>query len=166
MPEPPQSPNLRRRGAAGPRSSFERPAVPLPADVLEDRDAADAADRRVQQWVDEAYEECVRRGGFDNLPGWGKPLVVPTGDPLESMMKNAGVQPPWLLLRSETQKLLERAVDMAERTPADAPNEELDELIGYINKLIGQMNEEAPSINFHRSRVTRQTLAAHYEKWK
>ncbi|WP_052487823.1 hypothetical protein [Gordoniibacillus kamchatkensis] len=80
------------------------------------------------------------------------------------MLKNANVQPPWMLLRSETKKLLEQAVALATRGPSfDA---EIRELLRDINKLIAEMNSIAPSLSLHRPKVTPDTLREQYEKWK
>jgi hypothetical protein len=146
------------------RDAAARPSIPLPAEALYDLDAADAFHRERQRRVDEAYEECVRSGGFDHLPGWGKPLAVPTGDPLETILKNANVQPPWVLLRIETRKLMERAVALLDRGPS--AEAELQELLDSINKLIAEMNSIAPGLSMHRRKVTRKTLREEYGKWK
>ncbi|WJH35647.1 DUF1992 domain-containing protein [Paenibacillus sp. CC-CFT747] len=79
---------------AEPGSGEERPMIPLPAETLEDTDVALHAERQLIQWVDEAVDDFARRGGFDNLPGKGKPLKVPEGDVLQTIMQNAKIPPP------------------------------------------------------------------------
>lgn len=131
--------------------------------MAEEHDALDAAYRRMQSWVDEAYEEWEKGGGLEELPGKGKPLVVPTGDVLETIMKNAGVKPPWIMLKEETKALMAQALSMLVRTP-DAPG--LDELIKDINRNIEEMNALAPSLSLHRRKVVKRTLREQFERWK
>ncbi|WP_052487824.1 hypothetical protein [Gordoniibacillus kamchatkensis] len=65
-----------------PHSPAARTAAPPPARALPSDDAVDKIKIKVQNWADEAYEEYARTGDLQRLPGFGKPLVVPTGDPL------------------------------------------------------------------------------------
>lgn len=157
----PSPPDERR--PATQRNAAERRTAPLSADSVQNRNAVDALNQWRQSWVDEVFEEYARCGGLEQLPGLGKPLVVPTGDPLDTLLKNANVQPPWIMLRSETKKLMAQAVEMLDRGPSFAA--EIEELIGHINKLIVEMNGIAPSLSLHRPRVTRKTLREQYEKW-
>lgn len=131
--------------------------------MTEDHDAQTAYYRRIQGWVDDAYEDWKARGGLDDLPGKGKPLVVPSGDVLETVMKNAGVKPPWLMLKQEVKTMMERAVFLLERTPNST---ELDELLRDINAHIAEMNAVAPSLSLHRRKVGKSTLREQYERWK
>ncbi|WP_248929644.1 DUF1992 domain-containing protein [Paenibacillus hamazuiensis] len=145
-----------------PPDGRERAFIPLPADTLEDKEAKLAAENRLRSWVDEAYEEFEKRGGFDNLPGKGKPLEVPTGDVWESILKQANVPPPWILLRQEVKKGMEEMLELLQRTP-EHPH--IDELIAEINKQIEELNRQAPSLSLHRRKVTRETIAAEYGRW-
>jgi hypothetical protein len=130
--------------------------------MSEDRDAEMAGYRRIQEWVDDAYEDWKSKGGLDDLPGKGKPLTVPEGDVLETIMKNAGVKPPWLMLKQEAKAMMERALFLLERTPNAA---EIDELLRDLNKHIEEMNAQAPSLTLHRRKVSRSTLREQYERW-
>ncbi|MFC3770468.1 DUF1992 domain-containing protein [Paenibacillus sp. GCM10012303] len=141
----------------------QRPIIPLPADTFEDRQVAILHYRRMHHWLDEAFEECKRNGGFDHLPGKGKPVEVPTEDVLQTILKNAKVPPPWIMLRKDIQESIEYTLELL-RTHPDEPS--IDAHIKDINKKITQLNIQSPSLSLHRRKVTRETLEAEFEKWK
>lgn len=140
-----------------------RPTIPLPADTLLDRDVALFSERQKQLWVDDAYEKFVSSGGLDHLPGKGKPLVIPEGNVMDSILRNAGVPHPWVLLRQTIRDDLEETLRLLERKPEDP---QIEEKLSDINRRIVQMNMEAPSLTLHRRKVTRDTLREQLEKWR
>lgn len=150
--EPPEAPEPE------PRSH-----IPLPADTIVDQDAALAGKLQMQHWLDEAYEQFVQRGGIEHLPGKGKPLVIPTGDVMNTLLKNANVPHPWVLLRQIIQESLEETIHLMERNPADP---RIDEQISEINKKIVTLNGDAPSMTLQRRKVTRDNIRVQYEKWQ
>ncbi|MDF2959335.1 MAG: hypothetical protein K0S39_1070 [Paenibacillus sp.] len=157
-----KEPEQPRSKQASGQQPVERAKIPLPAETLEDTDVWLSHQRQVKSLVDEAYEEFVQKGGFDNLPGLGKPLVVPTGDVFESILKNAKAVPPWIMLRNHVKQLIQQAtqfIDSNERP------EEADRLIAEINENIKQMNLLAPSLSLHRKIVTKQTIHEQALKW-
>lgn len=140
-----------------------RSPIPLPAETLRDRDAELVGELQTQHWLDEAYDDFVKNGGVDRLPGKGKPLQVPTGDVMETILKNANVPPPWIMLRHEIQSSLEQAVRLLRRKPED---QEIDALLRDINEKIVALNVTAPSLSLHRRKVTRENAVEQYQKWK
>ncbi|WP_158289665.1 DUF1992 domain-containing protein [Paenibacillus flagellatus] len=155
----------RRRGSPSDREFVpgDRPIVPLPAETFEDRHVASLHYKRMNDWLDEAFENCRKNGGFDDLPGKGRPIEVPTEDVLTSILKNAKVPPPWIMLRQDIQTSIEYALELLR---ADPDHPALDEHIHDINRKIVQMNVQAPSLSLHRRKVTKHTLEAEFEKWK
>jgi hypothetical protein len=141
----------------------QRPIIPLPKETLEDTDVLLAAERQTRQWADEAYEEFVKKGGLEHLAGFGKPLEVPTGDILTTILRQANVAPPFIMLRREIQANAKAALQLLERDPA---NPEIDELLGDINKQITELNHQAPSLSLHRRKVNRDNLREQMEKWQ
>jgi hypothetical protein len=141
----------------------QRPIVPLPADTFEDKHVASLHYRRLNDWLDEAFEECKKNGGFDDLPGKGKPVEVPTEDVMQSIMKNAKIPPPWILLRQEIHTSIEYTLELLRAMP-EHPS--IDENIREINKKITELNFQAPSLSLHRRKVTRQTLKEQHERWR
>ncbi|MEK8131190.1 DnaJ family domain-containing protein [Paenibacillus filicis] len=142
--------------------SFEAKPAPLPRDVHEDRDVADSHEREKQGWAEEAYQQFVSKGGLEQLPGFGKPLQVPTGDILDTVLRNANVKPPWIMLRTEIGTLMALCIKLMDKTIA-AP--ELDLMLSDINKQIVELNSLAPSRTLHRHLVSRDNIREQYERW-
>lgn len=153
----------RRNAYRSSRSDAERPIIPLPAETFEDTEAMLSGERRKKQWVDDAYEEFVRKGGLDQLPGKGKPLVVPTGDILTTILKQANVPPPWVALRRELQLQMEQTLQLIE---ADGDPAQIDEALAAVNRLIAEMNSRSPSLALHRRKVTRDNIREQWERWR
>ncbi len=51
--------------------------------------------------LDDIFSDFVSKGGMENLKGAGKPLDVPDGDVLNSVLKTANYLPPWLELQKQ-----------------------------------------------------------------
>lgn len=140
-----------------------RPTVTLPADTLVDQDALVAGELLVKSRVDEAYEQFEKSGAHRQLPGFGKPLTVPTDDVLTSVMKHAGVTHPWVMLRRLIQEMLEEIIALMDRRPDDP---DIDEQLGEVNKKIVAMNLDAPGLALHRRKITRDNIREQFAKWK
>lgn len=140
-----------------------RPDIPLPADIYVDQDAAAAGQVQLAHWLEEKYEEFVASGGLDRLPGKGKPLTIPTGDVMNTILKQAGVPHPWVLLRLTIKESMEDILYLMKRAPDDPS---VDEHLAELNKRIVQYNLESPSLALHKRKVNRENLAAELEKWK
>lgn len=140
-----------------------RPNIPLPAEIYVDQDAAAAGQAQLVHWLDEKYEEFVAGGGLDRLPGKGKPLNIPTGDVLHTILKQAGVPHPWVLLRLTIKESIEDILHLIKRTPEDPS---IDEQLAELNKRIVQYNLESPSLALHRRKLNRDNILAELEKWK
>ncbi|MCD1258672.1 DUF1992 domain-containing protein [Paenibacillus athensensis] len=145
-----------------PGSNEERGWIPLPRKVVVDTDAELAADRQLRHWLDEAFEACRTAGGFDNLSGTGKPLQVPTGDPLAALLKNANAAPPWVTLRKDVRDRIAKLNRLLLQQP-DHPD--IDGLFTEINDKIDTLNVQAPSLSLQRRRITRDNIAEQLEKW-
>lgn len=155
---------MRKRRVPNKHRSLEpRPAIPLPKETFEDTALMAHHERERMHWIDDAYEEWVRNGGLKNLPGLGKPLKIPEGDVLESLLKNANVPPPWIMLRKEIQSQMAEAQRRMTRNPADP---EIDRLLEEINGKIGQLNLQAPSLTLHRPKVNRDNLDEQIRRWQ
>jgi hypothetical protein len=144
------------------RPPEERPLLPLPAETLIDTEVMLSGERRMQHWLDEAYASFVENGGLKNLPGLGKPLVVPTGDVFSSLLKNAQLTHPWIMLRQEIRASIEKAVKKMDQ---GAPDEEVNGLLEEINRRIADMNVQAPSLALHRRKVNRENIRSELTRW-
>lgn len=141
----------------------QRPTIPLPAEIYVDQDAVSAGQSQLAHWLDEKYEEFVAGGGLDQLPGKGKPLTIPTGDVMNTILKQAGVPHPWVLLRLTIKESIEDILYLLKRTPDDPA---IDGQLAELNKRIVQYNLESPSLALHRRKLTRENIVAELEKWK
>jgi hypothetical protein len=140
-----------------------RPTIPLPADIYIDKDAEAAGQHQLKHWLDEKYEEFVQSGGWDRLPGRGKPVSIPTGDVMTTILKNANVPHPWVLLRLTIQESIEETMHLLRRSPEDPL---IEEQLLDINKRIIQYNHESPSLTLHRRKITRENIEREFERWK
>jgi hypothetical protein len=115
--------------------------------------------------VDEQIERAREQGGFDNLPGAGKPLKHLDTHPLQAVLKAQGFTPRWVDLDHEIRQKTEVAEQSVRRTyewvmqtlsggsadPAFARDEWhrarriFRERIDGINKLIRTYNLQVPS---------------------
>lgn len=140
-----------------------RPTIPLPAEIYVDQDAVSAGQTQLAHWLDEKYEEFVAGGGLDRLPGKGKPLTIPTGDVMNTILKQAGVPHPWVLLRLTIKESMEDILYLLKHSPDDPA---IDEQLAELNKRIVQYNLASPSLALHRRKLTRENIPAELEKWK
>ncbi|MCZ8524009.1 MULTISPECIES: DUF1992 domain-containing protein [Paenibacillus] len=152
----------RRHGHQGEQEAAERPIIPLPKETLEDRDVILHAQMEQHRLASDAYEEFVKNGGLEKLPGLGKPLEVPTGDILSSIMLQAKIQPPFLMLRTEIRKHMELALELLKQDPGSP---EIDASLDDANKQITELNYQAPSLSLHRRKLTRENLREQYDRW-
>ncbi|SDD77920.1 protein of unknown function [Paenibacillus sp. UNCCL117] len=142
--------------------SFETRPAPLPREVYEDQDALEAHEREKQGWAEDAYQQFVQQGGLERLPGLGKPLRVPTGDILDSVLRNANVKPPWIMLRTEIGNRMAQALKFMEKS---RQHPELHDLLTEINKQIIELNALAPSRTLHRQLIGKDNLQEQYTRW-
>lgn len=140
-----------------------RPNIPLPAETYIDTDAEAAGAQQLKHWLDEKYEEFVRSGGLDRLPGKGKPLRIPEGDVMNTILKNAGVPHPWIMLRLTIQEALDETLQLIRKKPDDP---RIDEQLSDINRRIVQFNQEAPSMALHRRKITRDNILQEFKRWQ
>lgn len=133
-----------------------------PRDVLENRDAMDSIERQKEGWANDAYEQFVQNGGLERLAGIGKPLVVPTDDVLDTILRNANVDPPWIMLKKEIGSNMAKVIQLLDKTPA-AP--EIDALLSELNKQIIELNALAPSRSLHRHLISRHNVREQYQRW-
>jgi uncharacterized protein YlzI (FlbEa/FlbD family) len=117
--------------------------------------------RMFQSIVDRAVEDYAKDGGFDILPGKGKPLVIPEGDILNSILKNANLLPPWIEMRKEIindMKIIIEHLDLSE-------NLVQEEHIEAVNQKIRKFNRQVPVSHFQKGLISLQTIRTQYEKW-
>ncbi|WP_308640062.1 DnaJ family domain-containing protein [Paenibacillus silvisoli] len=112
-----------------------------------------------QDWISEMYREQERKGAFEHLAGKGKPLEIKSGDPMNSMLKEANFLPAWLTLQHEIRDQLQR---LLENDSAGITVSALDELNAKISKYNGMV----PSPVLQKSKLTRGNMRQQSERWK
>ncbi|MBD2861727.1 DnaJ family domain-containing protein [Paenibacillus oceani] len=113
--------------------------------------------------MDEAIEECALNGGFDHLKGNGEPILIPDGDVLSSVLKQANVLPPWLELQHEIRNDL-RAYVSSGRVNPPAPSESAD--LDAINRKISRYNMLVPTPILQKGRVKPDTAEEQLKLWE
>ncbi|MNC79944.1 hypothetical protein D3C75_1325810 [compost metagenome] len=82
---------------------------------------------------------------------------------MNTILKQAGVPHPWVLLRLTIKESIEDIVHLLKRTP-DEPS--IDGQLAELNKRIVHYNMESPSMALHRRKLTRENIAVELEKWR
>ncbi|MFK7693470.1 DUF1992 domain-containing protein [Paenibacillus sp. HJGM_3] len=135
----------------------------MPAQVAEDSAQSIAQVRNLNSYLDQAFQDCMDSGGFDNLAGKGKPITVQDGDPLNSMLKNANVLPPWLELQHEIRTRIEKLIKRIELGQSESVT---DEEIAAINKQIVRYNISVPTPILQKGRIFKDTIRDQLERWQ
>ncbi|XEC96322.1 DnaJ family domain-containing protein [Paenibacillus tarimensis] len=134
---------------------------PASSEVREDAAETIVRERALNHWMDEIYSEFEQKGGLKDLPGFGKPLNVQSGDPLQSVLKNANVQPPWVELQQEIRSSIASLLKHMDSYSNDEIERQLDE----INRKIKKYNMQVPSYHLQKMKVSRDNISRQYEKW-
>ncbi len=120
--------------------------------------AVDKRGRLEGDWMAEVVRELEERGEMHDLPGKGKPLVLPDeglGDPAEAaanrILKEANFLPEWI----ELQKAIRAELNWLREHPA-AP--EFAARLVAVNKQIDRFNLLVPSPTLQLPRVRREWL--------
>lgn len=114
-----------------------------------------------EDWVNEIYEEQLKKGAFDNLPGKGKPLEIQSGEVLSSILKNANVLPGWLLLQNEIRDQFQQLLS----TLPDSDEPCIEQEIEEINIKIKKYNNMVPTSILHKRTITRDNMDGQYQHW-
>ena len=120
--------------------------------------------RRMNHWMDEAFRECEENGGFEYLEGKGKPVQVPEGDALNTILKNANVLPPWLELQHDIRDDIKTLLNKQQKyhlSPAD-----MKQALDAINNKISQYNLLVPTPVLQKSRLSPDTLHQQLSMWE
>ncbi|WP_246066821.1 DnaJ family domain-containing protein [Paenibacillus koleovorans] len=135
----------------------------LHTSVSEDTAETIARERRLIHWMDEAYAEFERGGGMEGLKGKGKPILVPDSDPMNSILKNANILPPWLELQHQIRDRTRKLVELLDRT-ARVGSEEEEEL-GAINAMINRYNRMVPTPVLQKGRLHLDSIKEQLQLW-
>ncbi|MEC0240211.1 DUF1992 domain-containing protein [Paenibacillus dokdonensis] len=109
--------------------------------------------------LESAIDEFAQNGGFDDLPGKGKPIKIEDGDVLTGIMKNANYQPAWIELRKEI------AADLKRITDRSGKNSLMEAELETINQKIRKYNRLVPNPLLQKGLVSGMNLHTAYDKW-
>ena len=113
-------------------------------------------------WMDTMIEQHAKDGGFDNLPGKGKPLNIdPNSDVFDGILKNAGAVPQWIALQQEIRQDIRRAVLMKE----SEANVDLDGTIAQINAKIRRFNTQCPTPLLQKRPISAENITERLSDW-
>ncbi|NMM53629.1 DUF1992 domain-containing protein [Paenibacillus aquistagni] len=118
--------------------------------------------RNHEKVMDSIVDEFAKKGGFDDLPGKGKPLKLKEGDVLSHVMQEARIMPPWLELQREIAKEMRRLLAKQEAGRDLVSDQEIEAL----NDQIRQFNRSVPSSLLQKGLVSSVNLAVQIEKWE
>jgi hypothetical protein len=114
----------------------------------------------VHDWVGEIYNEQLKNGTFDNLPGKGKPMEIPSGDITNSILKNANIIPDWLTLQHEIRDQLRNLLSIHNDDIKIIERELIE-----INKKIMSYNNKVPSTYLQKRKILRDNMEQQLQHW-
>ncbi|SDZ10926.1 protein of unknown function [Evansella caseinilytica] len=110
------------------------------------------------------YKEYEKKGGFDDLPGKGKPLPAEalTGDALYGILKNANYLPAWVAKQHEVRDAILELLQQIEQEKLPLPEQE--KRIKEMNKKVKKYNKMCPMM-LQKPLVSRESLTVDKERW-
>jgi hypothetical protein len=100
----------------------------IKSEVLEDAAQTIANERNLNGCLDQIYTDYEKDGGFENLPGKGKPININSVDPLMSVLSNANMLPDWLTLQHEIRDAIQVLIKQMDADPEVDPHNEIKEI--------------------------------------
>lgn len=158
---------FRRNPATGkvevPASPAVSAAPSANGEVYENAASTIIQERRMQSWIDEAIRECQQNGGLDRLEGKGKPIEVPTGDIMNSILKNSGFLPAWLELQHEIRDDIRALIRQLD---AGGDTSSLPAKLADLNKKIAKYNNSVPTPVLQKGRLHADSLRQQANVWE
>lgn len=114
-----------------------------------------------RDWMDIAFKEYQASGGMDHLTGQGKPIKPPNGDPLNSVLAEAGYKPAWLELQHKIRDQLIQLIDRSKFLDEQTLQQEVDQL----NQQIAKLNREVPSPHLQKTRIFPDIMEKQIKHW-
>ncbi len=116
--------------------------------------------------LDDIFNDYVSKGGMDNLKGAGKPLDVPDGDVLNSVLKTANYLPPWLELQKQIRIGMKDLIEQMDHHPNDALTSQWETQIDELNSQIKKYNISVPNPLLQKGFVSIENVKTKYEQWE
>ena len=115
-------------------------------------------------WLDEIVKRHEKEGGFDNLPGLGKPLPKEhlKDDLLTTVIKNSGYKPDWLVQQKKIYTKLEKIIS---KIKSDSNSKEILKMFEEVNGEIKQYNLGCP-FSMQKNYVSKENIEKQLIYWK
>jgi hypothetical protein len=133
----------------------------IKSEVLEDASQTIANEQMLAGWLDQIYTDYEKDGGFNNLPGKGKPIEIKSGDPLNGVLSNANILPDWLLLQHEVRDAIQALLGRMNSQAGYGPDDEITE----INKKIKKYNTLVPTPILQKGHLSKEFVANQLMRW-
>ncbi|WP_022793023.1 DUF1992 domain-containing protein [Marinococcus halotolerans] len=116
--------------------------------------------------VGELIREHEKKGGFDNLPGRGRPLPKEylQSDTFDTLLKRNGFVPSWVRLQREIREALGQV--LKEQTDEAISERRIKKEISKINKKVRRYNQLCPAPSLQRCLIEKESLYRQYESWR
>ncbi|MFD1887278.1 DUF1992 domain-containing protein [Paenibacillus wenxiniae] len=116
--------------------------------------------------LDDIFNDYASKGGMDNLKGTGKPLDVPDGDVLNSVLKTANYLPPWLELQKQIRAGMKDLIEHMDDNPAHTTTGKWEAQIEELNGQIKKYNRSVPNPLLQKGFVSAENIKLKYEQWE
>lgn len=116
--------------------------------------------------LDDIFNDYVSKGGMENLKGTGKPLDVPDGDVLNSVLKTANYLPPWLELQKQIRTGMKDLIEQMNHDSAAVTTSKWEEQIEELNSQIKKYNISVPNPLLQKGFVSVENIRVKYEQWE
>jgi hypothetical protein len=133
----------------------------IKSEVLEDAVQTIASERNLNGWLDQIYTDYEKDGGFENLPGKGKPININSTDPLMSVLSNANMLPDWLTLQHEVRDAIQVLIKQMDADPEVDPDNEIKD----INKKIKKYNTLVPTPILQKGHLSKESIVDQLTRW-
>jgi hypothetical protein len=133
----------------------------IKSEVLEDAAQTIASERNLNGWLDQIYTDYEKEGGFENLPGKGKPIDIKFGDPLNGVLSNANILPDWLILQHEVRDAIQALIIRMDFQAEYEPDVEITE----INKKIKKYNTLVPTPILQKGHLSKESIVDQFTRW-
>ncbi len=116
--------------------------------------------------LDDIFNDYASKGGMDNLKGTGKPLDVPDGDVLNSVLKTANYLPPWLELQKQIRASMKDLLEQMNDNPTEVSISQWEQQIEELNGQIKKYNRSVPNPLLQKGFVSAENIKVKYEQWE
>ncbi|WP_322924380.1 DUF1992 domain-containing protein [Paenibacillus campi] len=116
--------------------------------------------------LDDIFNDFVANGGMENVKGAGKPLHVPDGDVLNSVLKTANYLPPWLELQKQIRANMKHLIEQLDNDAADVSKDDWAAQFDELNEQIKKYNRSVPSPLLQKGFVSANNISSKYEQWE